>query len=54
MDFFSKLGETITETSKDVSQKAKDLTELARLNMCVKKKEDFVQKRVGRWPVWAG
>ena len=45
MDFFSKLGETITETSKDVSQKAKDLTELARLNMCVKKKEDFVQKQ---------
>lgn len=45
MDFFSKLGETITETSKDVSQKARDLTELARLNMNMKKKEDFVQKQ---------
>lgn len=45
MAFFSKLGETITETSKDVSQKAKELTELAKLNMSVKKKEEFVQKQ---------
>ena len=45
MDFFSKLGETITETGKDVSQKAKELTELAKLNMSMKKKEEFVQKQ---------
>lgn len=43
MDFFSKLGETISATGKDVTQKAKDLTGLAKLNIDLKAKEDFIQ-----------
>ncbi|MCI9176427.1 MAG: zinc ribbon domain-containing protein [Lachnospiraceae bacterium] len=45
MTFFTKLGETISATGKDVSQKAKDLTELARLNLDIKAKEDFIEKQ---------
>lgn len=45
MAFFTKLGETLTETSKDVSQKAKEIADLARLNMDLRKKEDFIQKQ---------
>ena len=45
MTFFTKLGETISATGKDVSQKAKELTEIAKLNMDVKTKEDFVVKQ---------
>ncbi len=42
MDFFSKLGETISATGKDVSKKAKDLTGLAKLNMDVRAKEEYI------------
>lgn len=45
MTFFTKLGETISATGKDVSQKAKDLTGIAKLNLDVKAKEEFVQKQ---------
>lgn len=45
MDFFSKLGETITATGKDVSQKAKDLTGIAKLNLDIRNKEDFIQRQ---------
>lgn len=45
MAFFTKLGETISATGKDVSQKAKELTELARMNLDVKAKEDFIEKQ---------
>lgn len=45
MTFFTKLGETISATGKDVSQKAKDLTGIAKLNLDMKAKEDFVQKQ---------
>lgn len=45
MAFFTKLGETISATGKDVSQKARELTEIAKLNMDVKAKEDFVTKQ---------
>lgn len=51
MDFFSKLGETISATGKDVSKKAKDLTGLAKLNFDIRAKEDYVLKQyeeVGR------
>ena len=46
MTFFTKLGETISATGKDVSQKAKELTEIAKLNMDVKTKEDLDRKSV--------
>lgn len=45
MDFFNKLGDVISETGKDVSQKVSDLTGIARLNMDVRKREDFVKKQ---------
>lgn len=45
MDFFNKLGDVISETGKDVSQKMADLTGIARLNMDVRKREDFVKKQ---------
>ena len=45
MTFFTKLGETITATGKDVSQKAKELTGIAKLNLDIKAKEDFVERQ---------
>lgn len=45
MDFFSKLGDTLSATGKDVSRKAKDLTGLAKLNMDVRTKEEYVLKQ---------
>lgn len=45
MDFFSKLGDTISATGKDVSRKAKDLTGLAKLNMDVRTKEEYILRQ---------
>lgn len=45
MDFFDKLGATISSASKDVSQKAKDLSGTAKLSMDIKAKEDLIQKQ---------
>ena len=45
MDIFGKIGETITETSKDVSQKVTDLTEITKLRMDIRNKEDFVRRQ---------
>ena len=45
MDFFSKLGDTISATGRDVSQKAKDLTGLAKLNMDIRAKEEYVLRQ---------
>lgn len=45
MDFFTKLGETISEAGKDVSRKAKDMTGIAKLNMDMKAKEDYINKQ---------
>lgn len=45
MDFFSKLGETLSEAGKDVSQKAKEMTGIAKLNMDIKAKEDYINKQ---------
>lgn len=44
MDFFDKLSETLLNASKDVSQKAKDLSGAAKLTMDIRAKEDQVQK----------
>ena len=44
MAFFDKLSETLTNASKDVSQKAKDLSGAAKLTMDIHTKEDQVQK----------
>lgn len=45
MDFFTKLGDTISATGRDVSQKAKDLTGLAKINMDIRSKEEYVLKQ---------
>lgn len=45
MDFFGKIGETITETGKDVTQKVTDLTEITKLKMEIRSKEDFVRRQ---------
>lgn len=45
MDFFDKLGETIVTAGKDVGQKAKDVSEIAKLKLDIKSKEDYVQKQ---------
>lgn len=45
MDFFDKLGDTLVNAGRDVSQKAKDLSGTAKLNMDIKSREDFIQKQ---------
>lgn len=45
MEFFEKLGETITTAGKEATQKAKDLSEIAKLNLDIRAKEDYVQKQ---------
>ena len=45
MTFLTKLGETISATGKDVSQKAKDLTGIAKLNLDIRAKEEFVERQ---------
>lgn len=44
MDLFEKIGDKITSRSKDVAKKAKDLTELAKLNSKVHSYEDMVRE----------
>ena len=46
MEFFDKLSETIVSAGKDVGQKAKDVSGIAKLKMDIRSKEDFVEKRV--------
>lgn len=45
MAFFDKLGEKITNTSKDVARKTKDLTEIAKLNMSISSEEDKIKNK---------
>ena len=44
MAFFDKLSETLVNASNNVSQKAKDLSETAKLTMDIHAKEDQLQK----------
>lgn len=43
MDFFSKLGDKISNTSKDVAKKAKDVAEIANLNSQITTKETTIK-----------
>jgi len=45
MEIFGKIGETLVNVGKDATQKAKDLSGAAKLNLDIKSKEDFVQKQ---------
>ena len=48
MEFFDKLSETIVSAGKDVGQKAKDVSGIAKLKMDIRSKEDFVEKHIMR------
>ena len=41
MEFFDKLSETIVSAGKDVGQKAKDVSGIAKLKMDIRSKEVF-------------
>ena len=43
MEFFDKLGETLVSAGRDVGQKAKDVSEIARLRIDIRAKEEYVQ-----------
>lgn len=45
MEFLDKIGETLVTAGKDVSQKAKDVSEVAKLKLDIRSKEDFVEKQ---------
>lgn len=45
MDFFDKLGESLVTAGKDVSQKAKDVSEIAKLKLDIKSKEEYIEKQ---------
>ncbi len=45
MEILEKLGDTLISVSKDATQKAKDLSELARLRMDIRSKEDYMNQQ---------
>lgn len=42
MDFFDKLGKTIASASRDMAERTKDLTDLAKIKIDIKNKEDYI------------
>ncbi len=48
MAFFDEIGKKITNVSKDATQKAKDLTEITKLNMQNSKEEDNIRNVYGQ------
>lgn len=45
MDLFEQLGEALVSAGKDINQKAKDVTGIAKLKIDIRAKEDYVQKQ---------
>lgn len=45
MDIFEKIGDTIISAGKDVTEKAKELSSVAKLEMDIRSKEEFVEKQ---------
>ena len=43
MDFFNKVGETITNKGKDVTKKVKDIAEIGNLNGQISVQEEMIQ-----------
>ena len=43
MAFFNKLGESLTTAGREVSQKAKEVSEITKLRLDIKAKEDYVE-----------
>lgn len=44
MEFFEKIGNKISSGGKDVAKKAKDITELTKLNSRIKNYEDMIKE----------
>lgn len=45
MDFFDKISDTIVSVSKDATQKAKGISEIAKLRMEIRSKEDEINRQ---------
>lgn len=45
MEFFNKLGDTIVNATQEVGEKAKGMTDVAKLQYEMKTKEDFINKQ---------
>jgi hypothetical protein len=45
MEFLSRVSEFVTEAGNQVSQKAKDVAGLTKLNMDIRMKEDFIRRQ---------
>ena len=45
MSFFDEMKESLVSAGKDVSQKAKEVSGIAKLKLDVKSKEDYVEKQ---------
>lgn len=45
MDFFNKVGDSIVNATQEVSEKAKGMTDIARLQYEMKTKENFLNKK---------
>lgn len=45
MELLDRIGESLMSAGKDVSQRAKDVSELAKLRLDIKSKEDYVEKQ---------
>lgn len=45
MDFFSKLGDSIVSATQEVGEKAKGITDVAKLQYEMRSKEDFLNKQ---------
>ena len=44
MEVIDKIGDTIVTVSRDVTQKAKDLSEIAKIRMDIRSKQDYITK----------
>lgn len=44
MDFFQKIGNTLSNTGKDIAKKTKDMSEISRLNHEVTKQQETIDK----------
>ncbi len=45
MDFFSKLSDSVVNVAQDMSGKAKEMTDTAKLQMELRSKEDFIKNQ---------
>lgn len=44
MDFFQKLGNTLSNTGKDIAKKTKDMSDISKLNHEVTKQQESIDK----------